>query len=628
MSGADQSQMFRMLLDEIDDTLSDFESRCLRLDASNPQTELNDMFRFVHNIKGASRIYGLSEFGTFVHSVEDLLGRLRMQPFQMDSSVTDLLLQVHKFLSAWVEELRKDPKHVPNGEVILSEIQALIHGIGESPADNSSNIEEPNKIAADLPNIADLLRMKKQKDEPSLALNATEKHPVAETKEFLNQEISVFGKREKTTANTTPKSEIYAFDDDIKRRIQQTKKKRPTGNLKIGSNKIDEIMQLIGELSIQQSILWHHHQMGSLDNVVCKNAISLNQKTIKDLQEMILGLRMQPIDGLFQRVERSTRDLARELDKKVTLIMDGANILMDKTVIEKMADPLIHLLRNAIDHGVESEADRIAKNKSVPAIVKVTATQDSGQVIIDIEDDGQGIDPAKILIKAKEKGMIKEGQLVTESELIKLIFEPGFSTKEAVTEISGRGVGMDVVQQSIQEIGGTIEIKTVVGRGTAFHITLPTSLEIVDALIFKVGESTYIVPTQDVQEILELKDLTVSRLASGCPAIRVHDQMVPVENLSDYLDEKEAKQSDDSQNFVALLIKLKDRSNVAFRIDEIISQQQIVVRPLSDHLSRLPGFTAVGVLGNGEPALILSMSFIGECYFNWTHKGRDSRRAL
>ncbi len=624
MSGSDQSQMFRMLLDEIDDTLSDFESRCLRLDTSSPQAELNDMFRFVHNIKGASRIYGLGEFGTFVHSIEDLLGRLRTQPHQMDSSVTDLLLQVHKFLSEWVEVLRSNPKYVPNGEVILAEIQALIHGIGEGPAEDLNKTPEKNKIAEDLPNIADLLKKKKKKEENPSAFPKIEN--TTPPQEFFTPETTA--KKTDSPPIASQKSEIYAFEDDIKRRIQQTKKKRPTGNLKIGSNKIDEIMQLIGELSIQQSILWHHHQMGSLDNLICKNAISMNQKTIKDLQEMILGLRMQPIDGLFQRVERSTRDLARELDKRVTLVMDGANILMDKTVIEKMADPLIHLLRNAIDHGIENEDVRRAKNKPVPAIVKVTATQDSGQVIIDIEDDGQGIDPERILAKAQEKGMIKEGQHISEIELVKMIFEPGFSTKESVTEISGRGVGMDVVQQSIQEIGGTIEITTKVGRGTAFHITLPTSLEIVDALVFKVGESTYIVPTQEVQEILELKGEALNYLASGCSAVRVHDQMVPVENLSDYLDAQGIIPIDTSQNFIALLVKLKDRSNVAFRIDEIVSQQQIVVRPLSDHLSRLPGFTAVGVLGNGEPALILSMGFIGECYFNWTHTGREPRRVL
>ncbi len=625
MSISDQSQMFRMLLDEIDDTLSDFESRCLRLDTSNPRSELNDMFRFAHNIKGASRVYGLSEFGTFVHSLEDLLGRLRVQPTQMDTSVTDLLLRIHKFLADWVEALRSNPKFIPNSDIILGEIHALIYGLGDAPKEDNSTPEAPNQIAADLPSIADLMKMKKQKIEPPKAVHSQPdpekfQSPIAE---FLKKDFF-----EKAAQAASSSSEIYALEDDVKKRIQQTKKKRPTGNLKIASNKIDEIMQLIGELSIQQSILWHNHQMGSLDNSVCQNAISLNQKTIKDLQEMILGLRMQPIDGLFQRVERSSRDLARELDKKVVLKMDGANILMDKTVIERMTDPLIHLLRNAIDHGVETEEERIAQNKSVPATVAVTATQDSGQVIIDIQDDGRGINPEEILAKAKEKGLIQEGQKINESDLIKLIFEPGFSTKESVTEISGRGVGMDVVQQSIQEIGGTIEITTRVGKGTGFHITLPTSLEIVDSLVFKVNGQTYIVPTQDVQEILELEMTKLTYLASGRPAIRLYEKMVPVENLSEYLDAPQGVSESTQSEFIALLVRLKDRSLVAFRIDEIISQQQIVVRPLSDHLSRLPGFTAVGVLGNGEPALILSMGFIGQCYLKWTRNSRDMRRSI
>ena len=553
----------------------------------------------------------------------------------MDSSVTDLLLRIHKHLSEWVEALRSNPQFVPTNEFIVAEIQALIYGLGDAPAETQVTAEAPNQMAAALPSIADLMKMKQNRAGVQ-ALSASAAPP-PKLVPIQTQEVSLAPTESiapplpvpnYTTKYDPIKPEIYAFDDNIKKRIQQTKKKRPTGNLKIASNKIDEIMQLIGELSIQQSILWHNHQMGSLDNSVCQNAISLNQKTIKDLQEMILGLRMQPIDGLFQRVERSSRDLARELEKKVTLKMDGANILMDKTVIERMTDPLIHLIRNAIDHGVESEEERIAKNKSVPAVVSVTASQDSGQVIIDIEDDGRGIDPEEILSKAKEKGLLFEGQKISESELIKFIFEPGFSTKNSITEISGRGVGMDVVQQSIQEIGGTIEITTRVGAGTGFHITLPTSLEIVDSLIFKINQATYIVPTQDVREILEIKASSLVRLASGRPAIRLHDKMVPIERLADYLGTPSPAVDSEAKDLIAILIRLKDRSHVAFCIDEIVSQQQIVVRPLSDHLSRLPGFTAVGVLGNGEPALILSMGFVGECYFNWAQNSRDMRRSL
>lgn len=624
MSSSDANQMFKMLLDEIDDTLSDFENRCLKLNLDNPRAELNDLFRFAHNIKGASRIYGLNDFGATVHSLEDLLGRLRIKPNQMDPSVTDLLLRVHKFLSDWVEALRTNPNFAADKTLIVDEIQTLNLIIDQATDSIQPTVGSPNPVAINLPSIADLIKIKQQKGEIQIQKTAIRKGNVLP--------ISI-KENEVSTAEFTPsldlvKPEIYAIDNDFKKRIQQTKKKRPTGNLRIASNKIDEIMQFIGELSIQQSILWHHHQMGSLESEVCKNAISLNQKTIKGLQEMILSLRMQPIEGLFQRIERSSRDLTHELEKKVILKMEGANVLMDKTVIERMTDPLIHLIRNAIDHGVEPEDERLLKNKSVPAVIFVTAAQDSGQVIIDIQDDGRGIDPEKIFAKARENGLIQNGQKLSEGELIKLIFEPGFSTKDSVTQISGRGVGMNVVQQAIQEIGGTIDIITQVGMGTRFHITIPTSLEIVDALIFKVNNSSYIVPTQEVREILEIRPECLVHLASGRTAIRLNDRMVPVEHLSDYLDFAEPAEIKGQKNSVAILVRLKDRSHVAFLIDEIVSQQQIVVRPLSDHLSRLPGFTAVGVLGNGEPALILSIGFIGECYFNWTLGSRDMRRNM
>jgi two-component system chemotaxis sensor kinase CheA len=601
MQGSNHAQMFNMLLDEIDDTLNDFENRCLKINLTSPAAELNDLFRYAHNIKGASRIYGLNEFGTFVHTLEDLLGRLRNQPEKMNPSLVDPLLRTHKLLADWVVELRKNPKHIANTLLLTSEIESAIQSLGAEPINDYQNIDVPNKVVEALPNIADMI--KKRKLEAEAAKNPS---PIP-------------------AESVEPAGDLSSLQ---KKSVSQSKKKRPIGNLKIASNKIDEIMQLIGELSIQQSILWHHNTTDSLDTNVCRNAISMNQKTIKDLQEMVLGLRMQPIDGLFQRLERSARDLARELDKKIILKMDGSNIMMDKTVIERMSDPIIHLLRNAIDHGVESDEVRLANNKSTPAVIEITATQDSGQVVIKIEDDGKGIDTAGILKKAREKGLVKDGQKFNESELIQFIFQPGFSTKDAVTEISGRGIGMEIVQQSITEIGGNIETKTRLGRGTSFHITIPTSLEIVDSLILKVANETYIVPTQDIQEILEIPKSDLNTLASDCTAIHIHGKTVPVENLSDYLSSRSAQTAVDSEFFVALLIRMSDRSLVAFRVDEIISQQQVVVRPLSDHLSSLPGFTAVGVLGNGEPALILSMSFIGECYLNWVRKNSDLRRTI
>ncbi len=616
MQGSNHDKMFNMLLDEIDDTLNDFENRCLKINVADPATELNDLFRYAHNIKGASRIYGLNEFGTFVHTLEDLLGRLRSQPDKMDTNLVDPLLRTHKFLAEWVTELRKNPKHVANTLLLTSEIESAIQSLGEAPLSDYESVDVPNKVAEALPNIADIMKKRK--------LDAAAKATTGQTTGQTNFQTT--GQTTELAPATTAVSVVQ--DQMLKKRVSQSKKKRPIGNLKIASNKIDEIMQLIGELSIQQSILWHHNITDSLDSNVCRNAISMNQKTIKDLQDMVLSLRMQPIDGLFQRLERTARDLARELDKKIVLKMDGSNIMMDKTVIERMSDPIIHLLRNAIDHGVESDDDRRSKNKPTPAVIEISATQDSGQVVIKIEDDGRGIDTAGILKKAREKGLVKEGQRLTETELIRFIFQAGFSTKEAVTEISGRGIGMDIVQQSITEIGGNIETKTRLGLGTSFHITIPTSLEIVDSLILKVASETYIVPTQDIQEILEIPVTELNTLAADCTAIHIHGKTVPVEHLSDYLSSKKDVILPQSEFFVALLIRMSDRSLVAFRVDEIISQQQVVVRPLSDHLSGLPGFNAVGVLGNGEPALILSMSFIGECYLNWVRKNSDLRRTI
>lgn len=601
MSNAKKNN-FQMLLDEVEDTLLQFESRCLKIDETTASSELSHLFRFAHNIKGACRVYGLQELGSFMHLFEGLIEAYKNHPQLCDSSSVDFLLSVQKFLMDWVHELTDDENYSPDTSIFVSEFKIKTASLQSLPASEIEN--KKNTLVDSLPSIADLLKKKTVNNE-SKNENSTSIQNLfaASTSELRLQDSDEF---------------------DVQKKTVNTKKRKHQGHLKISSLKIDEIMQLIGELSIQQSILWHHQLLGNLDQSVCYNAVQMNQKTLKDLQVLILSLRMQPIEGLFQRVERSARELAKELNKKVKLNISGDDVMLDKTVIEKMADPLIHLIRNAIDHGIEHEEERILQSKSVPAVIELSASQDSGQVVIKMSDDGRGINTSQIYKKAKERSLIKDGQKITESELIKFIFEPGFSTRDDITEISGRGVGMDVVQQSIHDIGGSIDTKTRIGHGTVFSISLPTSLEIVDALVLRVSDHSYIVPMQDISEILEIDTSKIQYLASGSPSVRLRNQLIPIDFLEDYLSIRGSKNSNEKKlnwkqkpNLIGLLVKIKNRDPLALIVDEIITQQQIVVRPLSDHLINLPGFSAVGILGNGEPSLIISIPFIIDCYLKW-----------
>lgn len=590
-----EKRMFQALLDEAEETLRQFERHCLRLDVDESGEELQSCFRLAHNLKGAVLIFGLSKFGDLVHDVEELIGYQQKLAGPVDSEVVDALLKAHSFLNTWSEGLRQDPDHAPDTEPIRRTLKTQI-------SNAKTRFEDPAQRRTATP--------------------ASERSAQVMTiAEMMAQSQS------DTPAAPSPAPSNKAAHS--RRQASQTKKKSG-GSLRIPSDKVDQIMQVIGELSIHQSILWHGQQNNTLDSDICANAIHLNQKVIKDLQSLVLSLRMQPMEALFQRVERTAREASRDLGKKVHLQFNGADVLLDKTMIELITDPMNHIIRNAVDHGIETEQERQQTGKQGAATLTITASQDTGFIGLTVTDDGRGIDPDLVFDKAMTKGLIPEGAKLTQDQIIQLIFTPGFSTRESASQYSGRGVGLDVVQTAIQELGGTIETRTRKGRGTSFRILLPTTLEIIDGLILNVSDQLFIVPMADVVEIIDLNGYRVEPCGENGKAISLRDALVPVETLEDYLPNhwmlKESKAlkrpSEAIKKNVALIIRLPDRSRLALRVDNVISQQQIVVRPLSQHFAHLPGFSGVTILGNGEPGMILSLPKVGEAYLRWT--GRDA----
>jgi two-component system, chemotaxis family, sensor kinase CheA len=349
-------------------------------------------------------------------------------------------------------------------------------------------------------------------------------------------------------------------------------------------------------------------------------------------------LRMQTVEGLFQRLERTARDIAREQQKSVVIKLQGAETPLDRTVIEFVTDPLMHIVRNAIDHGLESDEERKRNQKSVPAFLTIRTHHDNGQVVVSISDDGRGIDPALVLEKAIKQGLVPQGQELKEHEIIQLLFLPGFSTKEQITHISGRGVGLDVVQKSIQQLGGHIEIHSQKGKGTVFNIRLPATLEIIDGLLIRVGNQVFVAPRREIEEIADLDTYEIESLGRGNKIIRMRKAIVPLEDLKDYIGLPPGAHAGDFQissylandktdndryleHDIALVIRLSDQSRLALRVDTILAQQQIVVRPISESFIKLPGFTGMTILGNGEPAMILSTSEIGSSYLKWVNRG-------
>jgi len=637
MRSANEKKMFDLLLDEIEETLGDIEQRCLKLDSTDAAKELQVIFRSAHNVKGAAQLYGLQEFGAFIHAFEDVLTALQKAGSVITPKAVDVLLSAQSFARTWVQGLRDNDSFKPDPTAAKQQLARFATEL-KAPAPAPAPVQQPATPAAQAPaaqapaaQMPAAQTIEPQAPPPPVALqpsapvaapmpaSALQTPAPAPPRMIGPNPAMATGPAQSATGAGSPASAPPPPG-------AAGKAKRAGSTLRISSQKIDEIMQLIGELSIQQGILWHNYQNRSFNSLTCGNSVVLNQKTIKNLYELVLTLRMQPAEALFQRMERTARDVAREQQKSVGIRLLGADTPLDKTVLELITDPMMHIVRNAIDHGVESDEERLKIGKPVPARLTIETSHDSGQVVISITDDGRGLDPQMIYEKAIKRGLVPPGKKMKEQDIVQLLFLPGFSTKDQITHISGRGVGLDVVQKAIQQLGGQIEVKSQKSKGTTFHIRLPASLEITEGLLIQVTDQVFVVPRRDVEEIVDLDSYEIETVGRGSRAIRMRRAIVPLEDLKEYiglapgLKDTASPTPPESDRDIALVIRLQDRTRLALRVDAILAQQQIVVRPISDGFAKLPGFTGMTILGNGEPAMILSTSAIGASFVKWVNR--------
>lgn len=612
MSDAIDQEILGLLLDEASEAMQEWEQSCLLLEKDASQQNLDALFRVAHNVKGASRSVGLMDLGGFVHKAEDLITLLKNDASLVNSERIGILLESQSLLNDWIETLREDSSYNPDTSDLESKILLAINQIQAEGGVSAPSHEEP--AAGALPDVTDVMA--------DLAASAAqETAPVAEAEPGpVKEEPPV------QEAKPEPVAEVKAPAPKKKKKAAMAKEtaSRPDKTIRVSAAKLDELMQLIGELSIHQSIVSHSKQRGELNTEVSGNAIYLSNKITKDLQNLTLSLRMQPVAGLFQRLERVGRDVAKAQEKDINFDLEGTEVSLDKTVIERVTDPLIHVIRNAVDHGVEDTGDRGDKGK---ATVLIGAHQDAGGVIITVKDDGKGMDPAVIFQKAVSKGLVSEDAELPPHEIYQLVLLPGFSTKEVVTDISGRGVGMDVVKQAVDELGGTIDIDSNLGSGTTFRITLPTNLSIIDALVVKIGRSNYAVPMKELVEIIDLTEHTIEQSGKDGQMINLRDIIVPVENLVEYLPAVDGEDAftggdgaDKGDAGTPALVVADGVHQLAFQVDNILGQQQIVVRPLSEQLAGLPGYAGGTILGNGEPGMIINLSQMTKSYLKRTKR--------
>jgi len=383
-----------------------------------------------------------------------------------------------------------------------------------------------------------------------------------------------------------------------------TKQVTQTATVRVDLNRIDRLVNLVGELVINQAMLSQSVLQADIPtNTNISTGLDEFMQLTRDIQESVMMIRAQPVKSLFQRMSRIVREASAAVDKKVRLATEGENTEIDKTVIERIADPLTHMIRNAVDHGLETPKKRLAAGKPAEGVVRLTAAHRSGRVIIEISDDGAGINRQKVREIAVSKGLIAEDAILTDSEIEHLLFMPGFSTATEISNLSGRGVGMDVVKSAITSLGGRISISSTEGQGTIFSISMPLTLAVLDGMIISVENETLVVPLNAIAETLTLQPEIIERLGPETTVISVRGEFVPLLDLGVELGYRLPKQN--YEGAIALLVVHEDGSRSALVVDDIEDQRQVVIKGLQDSYGNVPGVAAATILGDGQIALIL-----------------------
>jgi two-component system, chemotaxis family, sensor kinase CheA len=384
-------------------------------------------------------------------------------------------------------------------------------------------------------------------------------------------------------------------------------KSAEAGSIRVSVEKIDDLMNRVGELVITQSMLG---QFGTLldnaDGERLRTGLVQLERNVRELQESVMRVRMVPISFVFSRFPRMVRDLSQRLSKQVELKMTGGDTELDKTVLEKIGDPLVHLVRNSIDHGIEMPAQRQAAGKDPCGTVHLHAFHRGSSIVVEVTDDGGGLKRDRIVDKARERGLIGPDQVLSDEEIFNLIFLAGFSTQEHASDVSGRGVGMDVVKSNVEELGGSIEVRSTTGAGSGFTITLPLTLAIVDGQTISVGDETYIVPLTAIIESLQMRTASVSHVVGHGEVLTFRGEYLPVLRLQKHFNSRSGGTRETSEGLI--MVVEGDGRRVGLCVDELLGQQQVVVKTLEANYGHVEGIAGATILGDGSVALILDVA--------------------
>lgn len=524
-------------LEEARDLLVGAEKSFLELEKSPEDIDLiNTIFRFAHNLKGTSRAVGLGQIAELTHEAENLLLSIKDSKIKVNDQVVSVLLTFSDKVREMLEGLSADLNATFDYTELLGQIIAI----------NTGKVAEP----------------------------------VAE--------IAVVSEEVEAVEEVT--------DQPVAKKVEVKKEQRKEDEtLRVSLSRLERLNNLVGELVILQTFV--ETSLRRMEDA--KTARSLG-KLCKDIQDLSMSLRMVPVGPTFQKLSRTVRDTSKLLGKKIDLRLIGEETEIDKNVIESLGDPLVHIIRNAIDHGVETPEERMASGKSEEGVVEVMAFHEGNFLIIQITDDGKGINAQTLINKAKKKGIIGQNVQLTEQQGIELIFHPGFSTKEEVSEVSGRGVGMDVVKTNIESLGGEVKVRSKVGSGSCFRLMLPLTLAIIEGMLVECGSQTYVIPKNQVQEVYKLENKDISRVTGRVPYLRLRSEVIPLFYLENELG------SEKCENNIAVIVRHGDHS-FGVAIKDVLRLQQVVVKPVTKEINGKVGVMGTTILSDGKPSLIIDL---------------------
>lgn len=545
--------------------LAQVEMQMMTLEKAPDESEaINTVFRAFHTVKGVAGFLDLGDIREVAHETESLLDLVRDRKLQVTPDLADVVLGAADFLKVWFTRLET----------------SLASGDAGPAPDKTSLLKRIRRAVSNKPEI-DV--------------------PQAKTEVQAAPPETNGGDRRKGQSSNWTGPERRSGEGD----------RRAPGNeahsVKVDTAKLDFLVDMAGEMVIAQSMVRHHPELAALRSPGLMRSLAQLARITGDLQKTAMSMRMVPVSGLFQKMNRLVRDLARKTGKQAEMEAVGGDTELDRNVVEELTDPLMHMVRNAVDHGLEPSEERIAAGKDPTGRICLRESHQAGYIVIEVIDDGRGLSREKILDKARRTGLVEDGAALSDTEVFSFIFHPGFSTATEVTDVSGRGVGMDVVRKQIQKLRGRVDIESVPGKGTSFFLRLPLTLAMIDGLVIGVGAERYVVPIFSVREMLRPSAEMLFTVEDRREMALVRNNLMPVVRLYERFGV--APRTQEATESLLIVAEAAGKS-FCLMVDELIGKQEVVIKSLGESLKDIPGVAGGAILGDGRVGLILDVEGI------------------